>query len=172
MALWVKVLQQWERLPVSTLPTAEVTPLIQALTSMQQTSVLQHPRVTVSSSRTPPKLKCPPKKRKKKLDQAEGLRAEHARVTHEYKQQGWTIVYPDGSSENHLVVVRVGGYGINFGDTRNTTAYIPLSEEQTNIRALRALEGHRLGEYLLVCPHCLLIVNGMLGWVQKWHRHG
>ena len=64
VAMWIEVLQQWERLPVGTLPTAEVTLLILAFTSMQQTSVLQHPRVTVSTSRTPssPRLWCPPKK--------------------------------------------------------------------------------------------------------------
>ena len=55
-------------------------------------------------------------------------------MTHKYKQQGWTIVYPDGSSENHPVVGRVGGYGVFFGDDRDTATYIPLSEEQTNIR--------------------------------------
>ena len=25
---------------------------------------------------------------------------------------------------------------------------------------------------MLVCPDCLLIVNGMPGWAQKWRRHG
>ena len=75
------------------------------------------------------------------------------------------------------MVGRVGGYGIFFWDDRDAATYILLSEEQTNMRgelraSLRALEGHRLGEYMLVCPGCLLIVNGMLGWAQKWRRHG
>ena len=56
-----------------------------------------------------------------------------------------------------------------FGDARDTATHIPLNEEQTNIRgelraSLRALEGSRPGEHMLVCPDCLQIVNGMLGW--------
>ena len=54
MAMWIKVLQQWDSLLEGTLPAAEITLLIQAPTPIQQTSVLQHPRVTVSNSRTPP----------------------------------------------------------------------------------------------------------------------
>ena len=54
-AVWV-----FTALPVCSLPGAEITlliqALIQALTGMQQTSVLHHPRVTVSGSRTPPRL--------------------------------------------------------------------------------------------------------------------
>ena len=56
--------------------------------------------------------------------------------------------YPDGSSEQHPVAGRMGGYRVHFGDSRDTATFIPLDEEQTNIqgelRALhRALEGHR-----------------------------
>ena len=68
------------------------------------------------------------------------------------------------------------GYGVCFGDSRDMATYVPLDEEQTNIRgelraSLCALEGHKQGEHTLVCPDCLLIVNGMLGRAQKWRRH-
>ena len=52
--MWVKILCGWEALPECTLPGAETKLLMQALTAVQQTSVLHHPRVTVSGSRTPP----------------------------------------------------------------------------------------------------------------------
>ena len=56
-----------------------------------------------------------------------------------YPGQGWDIIYPDGSSEKHLEVGWVGGYGVFFGDHRDTADYIPLREEQTNNRGeLRA----------------------------------
>ena len=102
---------------------------------------------------------------------------EHARVTQVYKQQGWTVVYPNGSSEQHPVAARVGGYGVHFGDSRDTATFIPLDKEQTNIRgelraSHRALEGRRAGEHMLICPYCELIAKGMLGWAQKWRRHG
>ena len=93
-----------------------------------------------------------------------------------YQAQGWNIVYPDGSSELHLEVGRVSGSGVFFGDERDTAAYIPLDDEQTNIRgelraSLRALEGRRPRERSLICPDCLLIVKGVLGWAQRWRRH-
>ena len=46
--MWIKVLQQWENLPEGTLPAAQITLFIQALTSMPRISVLQ--RLTVSNS--------------------------------------------------------------------------------------------------------------------------
>ena len=69
-----------------------------------------------------------------------------------------------------------GGYGVYSGDERDTAAYVPVGQAQTNIQAelraaLHALQGHRPGERLLICPDCLLIVNGVLGWAQKWRRH-
>ena len=62
-----------------------------------------------------------------------------------------------------------------FGDHRGTAEYIPLGEEQTNNRgelwaALRSLQGHREGYQSLICPDPLLVVNGVLGWAQRWGR--
>ena len=56
-------------------------------------------------------------------------------------------------------------------------AYISVAEKHTNIRgelraSLIALEGCRKGECMLICPDYLLVVNGVLGWVQCWRRHG
>ena len=52
--MWIEVLRGWEELEQCTLPQAETSLLIEALSSMQQTLVLRHPRVVVSASRTPP----------------------------------------------------------------------------------------------------------------------
>ena len=38
--------------------------------------------------------------------------------------------------------------------------------------ALRGLQGHREGHQSLICPDSLLVVNGVLGWAQRWRRHG
>ena len=77
----------------------------------------------------------------------------------------------------------MGGFGVLLGDDRNTAAYILLDEEQTDIRgelyaslrvlhaSLRAPEDHRLGERSLMCPDCLLIAKGVLGWAQRWWCH-
>ena len=63
-----------------------------------------------------------------------------------------------------------------FGNDRDVAAYIPLHEDQTNSRgelraALYALEGHRAGERTLICPDCLLVVKGVLGWAQRCRQH-
>ena len=54
----------------------------------------------------------------------------------------------------------VGGYGVFFH--HDVAAYIPLQEEQTNIR--RVLEGHRARECTLICLDRLVIVKGVSGW--------
>ena len=70
----------------------------------------------------------------------------------------------------------MGGYGVSFGDHRDTAEYTPVNEEQTNNRgelraALRSLQGHIPGQRSLICPDSLLVVNGVLGWAQRWRRH-
>ena len=174
--MWVKVLTGWADLQGCTLPQEESRLLIHAIKSMQTTSVLQHPRVAVSSTRSPPKLWCPARKKPRKFERAQAIREEHERTVSVYREQGWSIVYPDGSSEQHPEVGRVGGYGVYFGDERDTAEFIPTGEAQTNIRgelraSLCALEKHRPGEHMLICPDCALVVKGMLGWAQKWRRH-
>ena len=56
----------------------------------------------------------------------------------------------------------VGEFGVFFVDDRDTVAYIPLDEEQTNIRgelpaSLRAPEGHWPAERSLFCPNSLFL---------------
>ena len=63
-----------------------------------------------------------------------------------------------------------------FGDHRDVAEYIPLGEDQTNNRgelgaALYSVQGHRAGHRPLICPDSLLVVNGVLGWAQRWRRH-
>ena len=70
----------------------------------------------------------------------------------------------------------MGGYGVYFGAEHDVAKFISLIEEQTNIRgelraSLCALERHRRGGRTLICPDYLLIVNGVMGWVLRWHRH-
>ena len=63
----------------------------------------------------------------------------HKVLVDKYRQAGWEIIYTDGSSEDHPTVGRVGGYGVSFGDARDTAKHIPLEERQTNNRGkLRA----------------------------------
>ena len=67
----------------------------------------------------------------------------------------------------------MGRYSVFFGDHRDMAKYICLGEEQTNNRvepraALRSLYGHMGGHQSLIYPDSLLVVNGVLGWAQRW----
>ena len=62
------------------------------------------------------------------------LAAHYETIIQSYRDQGWDIIYPDGSSEKHPEVGCLGGYVVFFGDQRNVAEYIPLGEDQTNSR--------------------------------------
>ena len=75
--------------PSPTLPKEEIELLAHALTSMSENTVLQHLRVEVASTRSPPKLYV-----HKKFNNAEELAAKYEAIIQEYHLQGWHIIYP------------------------------------------------------------------------------
>ena len=104
---WIKVLSEWEQHPCPSLPKNEITLLLHALKTMNATTVLEHPRVRVASDRPLPTLHQPARKKKKKFAQAAELAAHHESIIRSHVEDGWSIVYPDGSSEKHPEVGRV-----------------------------------------------------------------
>ena len=58
----------------------------------------------------------------------------HQKVIDEYVAEGWEAIYPDGSSEVHPEAGMVGGFGVYFGDHRDTAQCIPTNQKQTNNR--------------------------------------
>ena len=58
----------------------------------------------------------------------------HQKVIDEYVAEGWEAIYPDGSSEVHPEAGMVGGFGVYFGDHRDTAQCIPITQKQTNNR--------------------------------------
>ena len=130
LTLWIKVLWGWEEHPTPTLPAGEISLLVHALQPMKDHRVLQHPRVAVSNTRSPPKLYVPARKRKKKFENAEALAAHYKATIQTYREQGWDIIYPDGSSEKHPEVGWVGGYGVFFGDHATRRNTFPLGRNK------------------------------------------
>ena len=53
------------------------------------------------------------------------MAAAHQKVIDEYVAEGWEAIYPDGSSEIHPEAGMVGGFGVFFGDHRDTAQCIP-----------------------------------------------
>ena len=173
---WIKFLSEWEQHPSPSLPKNEITLLLHALRTMDATTVLKHPRVRVASDRPLPTLHQPARKKRKKFERAAELAAHYESIIHSHVEEAWSIVYPDGSSEKHPEVGRVGGYGVYFGDHRDVAEFLPVDELQTNIRgelraALSALQGHVPVTRSLICPDCQLVVDGVLGLAQRWRRH-
>ena len=64
--MWIKVLRGWEGRDLCTLPQVETSLLVTALTSMHQSTVLKHPLVVLSQTRSP-EARFPSGKRKKSL---------------------------------------------------------------------------------------------------------
>ena len=130
------------------------------------------------STHTPPPkgLHYPARKKSRKQGYEAALREYFEDIIGWYAQENWEIIYPDGSSELHPIVGRVGGCGVFFGDSRDVVEPLPTDEEQTNNRGelratLAALQGHRPGSRSLICPDSMYVVDGVLGRAQKWRRH-
>ena len=96
--------------------------------------VLDHPRANQPGSRPPPALHYPSRKKSRKQGHEAALREYFEAVIERYQKEGWDIILPDGSSEVHPTVGRVGGYGVFFGDARDVAEPLPPGEEQTNNR--------------------------------------
>ena len=161
MAGWVKVLEGWEEHPTPTVPKDEIPLLLHALQSMKENTG----RLVVSQTRSPLKPYIPTRKRKKKFENAEALAAQYEALIQSYRDQGWDILYPDGSTEKHPEVGWVGRYGVFFGDRQDVAAFIPLGGGQKNNQgelraALCSLQGHQMGRRTMIYVDFLLVVNG------------
>ena len=175
LACWLRVLQQWAQHPEATMPAQEVRLLHAAVSQLKETGQLIHPRVQGLGSRSPPQLRKPKRKKRKKELQAQQLVQAHNEQVEQYRQAGWDIVYTDGSSELHPEAGRVGGYGVYYGDSRDVAEPLPPSERQTNnrgeLRAALHAALHRNRHKHTFCSDSLLLVQGATGKAQKWRRH-
>ena len=172
---WLCILARWYEHPAPTLPTPEVRDMHRAITSLKETGNLQHPRLNQPDP-SPPKLRNPrPRKRKKDM-YGPAMAEAHQKVIDEYVAEGWKAIYPDGSSEVHPEAGMVGGFGVYFGDHRDTAQCIPISQKQTNNRgellaAIHAICHRTPHKRTLICSDSKLVVMGATGKASKWRRH-
>ena len=176
LSMWLQVLHRWSSHPQPSLPADETQLLHQAIKQLKETGHLQHPRVQQVGSRSPPKLHRPRRKKRKKELYAAQMAESHKVLVDKYRQAGWEIIYTDGSPEDHPTVGRVGGYGVYFGDARDTATHIPREEPQANNRgelrvALHAVQYRNKSKQTLICSDSLLVVQGITGKAHKWRRH-
>ena len=134
-----------------------------------------HPRLNQPHP-SPPRLRNPrPKKRKKDI-YGPAMAEARQKVIDEYVGEGWEAIYPDGSSEVHPEAAMVGGFGVYFGDHRDTAQCIPITEKQTNNRgellaAIHAIRHRTPHKRTLICSDSKLVVMGATGKASKWRRH-
>ena len=172
---WLCILARWYEHPAPTLPTPEVRDMHRAIASLKETGNLQHPRLNQPHP-TPPRLRNPrPKKRKKDM-YGPAMAEAHHKVIEEYVAEGWEAIYPDGSSEVHPEAGMVGGFGVYFGDHRDTAQCIPITQKQTNNRgellaAIHAIRHRTQHKRTLICSDSKLVVMGATGKASKWRRH-
>ena len=100
----------------------------------------------------------------------------HQKVIDEYVAEGWEAIYPDGSSQVHPEAGMVGGFGVYFGDHRDTAQCIPITQKQTNNRgellaAIHAIPHRTRHKRTLICCDSKLVVMGATGKASKWRRH-
>ena len=147
----------------------------QAITSLKETGNLQHPRLNQPHP-SPPRLRNPRPKKRKKDVYGPAMAEAHQKVIDEYVTEGWEAIYPDGSSEVHPEAGMVGGFGVYFGDHRDTAQCIPITQKQTNNRgellaAIHAICHRTPHKCTLICSDSKLVVMGATGKASKWRRH-
>ena len=103
------------------------------------------------------------------------MAAAHQKVIDAYLAEGWEAIYPDGSSETHPETGVVGGFGVFFGDHRDTAQYIPINQKQTNNRgellaAIYATRHRAPHKRTLICSNSKLVVMGATGKASEWRR--
>ena len=86
------------------------------------------------------------------------------------------MIYMGGSSVTHPEAGMVGGYGVFFGDHRDTARYIPTEDKQTNhsgelLAALHAIRHRTPQQRTLICSDSKLVIMGAIGKASKWKRH-
>ena len=70
----------------------------------------------------------------------------------------------------------VGGFGVFFGDHRDTAQCIPINQKQINNRgellaAIHAIRHRTPHKRTLICSDLKLVVMGATGKASKWRRH-
>ena len=91
-------------------------------------------------------------------------------------EQGFTLVFMDGSSEKFDGVGRLGGYGVYSQDGQSIAEHMPIGVKQTNnaaelMAALRALRLHTHGK-VAICSDSEYVLLGVRGATKRWKVKG
>ena len=136
------------------------------------------PSPTHPSSSPPPPPPPPPAaaKAQRRLERKQERASELEQLLPTLSNEGYTLVFTDGSSELVPGIGRVAGYGIFSSDLLSISAYVPVHLRQTNNTAelfavLRAIQLLPPGRYAF-CSDSSYVILGASGAARRWKLRG
>ena len=136
------------------------------------------PSHTHPSSSPPPPPPPPPAaaKAQRRLERKQERASELEQLLPTLSNEGYTLVFTDGSSELVPGIGRVAGYGIFSSDLLSISAYVPVHLRQTNNTAelfavLRAIQLLPPGRYAF-CSDSSYVILGASGAARRWKLRG
>ena len=171
LAIWLVRLRSWISFANCSLPRPMASVFATAVHGMLAEGKLSHPGLGNMLHHT-----SQPPRKKRKLVKTKELGAKYQREIDRLIAEGWSPVYSDGSSTPAQGRrLRVGGYGVSYGDERDFFAPLPTEEEQTNNRAelragLHALEHASRDTNTLLITDSQYLSLGISGRAAKWKR--
>ena len=104
------------------------------------------------------------------------LAVELETILQDTVEQGFTLVFTDGSSEKFDEVGRLGGYGVFSQDGQSIAEHMPIGMKQTNnaaelMAALRALQLHTTGK-VTICSDSEYVLLRVCGAAKRWKVKG
>ena len=139
-----------------------------------QHGALAHPSLII----TPPPPPPPPAaaKAQRRLERKQERASKLEQLLPTLSNEGYTLVFTDGSSELVPGIGRVAGYGIFSSDLLSISAYVPVHLRQTNNTAelfavLRAIQLLPPGRHAF-CSDSSYVILGASGAARRWKLRG
>ena len=170
MHLWISSLTTWTKLPHPPVPVNDISLFAKSLSSLLNEGKLVHPNLNPAPP-TPPISKAQ-RRQQNKLDRAMRDSAKLEALICELEDQGFHIIYTDGSSEKVAKIGYVGGYGIYAPGLHAIGAHLPPGLRQTNntaelYAAIQAIKLFPSGK-IAICTDSSLAFLGATGKAKKW----
>ena len=168
---WIMVLRSLAQARCYTfISSQQVRLFITGVESLQQ-GTLQHPSLIINPPPPRPAAAKPQRQLERKHERAPELET----LLPQLSEEGYHVVFTDGSSKEVAGIGTVAGYGIFSSDCLSILAYVPVHLRQTNNTAelfatVRALQILQPGRYAF-CSDSSYVILGASG-AAKWWKIG
>ena len=170
MHIWISYLNAWTKLPYPPIPINDLTLFAKSLSLLLNEGKLIHPKLNLVPPRHP--ISKAQRRRQNKLDRATRDSAKLEALICNLEEQGFHIVYTDGSAEKVAKIGYVAGYGIYAPGLHAIGAHLPPGLQQTNntaelFAAIQAIKLFPSGK-IAICTDSSLVFLGATGKATKW----